>query len=135
MLETGCAGSISRIAARSAGTLTYHPACHGLRGLGLSRQPQALLDGVEGVARCPLGEAETCCGFGGLFAVKMSDISASLLDRKIAHIEASGADTVVSTDVSCLLHIAGGLRRRGSPIRVRHLAEVLADTTKGGSSS
>ena len=119
--------AVTDVGARSSGTVTYHPACHGLRGLGLSRQPQALLDGVQGVERCPLGEAETCCGFGGLFAVKMSDISGSLLDRKIANIEATGADTVVSTDVSCLMHIAGGLHRRGSRVKVRHLAEVLAD--------
>jgi L-lactate dehydrogenase complex protein LldE len=77
--------------------------------------------------RCPLPEAETCCGFGGLFAVKLSGVSGTLLDRKIANIEQSGADTLVATDVSCLMHIAGGLHRRGSPVKVRHLAEVLAE--------
>lgn len=117
---------VTDVGAEAGGRVTYHPACHGLRGLGLDRQPRALLASVRGLEHCPLGEAETCCGFGGLFAVKMTAISGSLLARKIGNIEQSGADTVVATDVSCLMHIAGGLRRRGSSIEVRHLAELLA---------
>ena len=109
-------------------SVTYHPSCHGLRGLGLRDQPIALLDAVKNIDRRPLPDAETCCGFGGLFSVKMSAISGAMLDRKLDAIAASGASTVVATDVSCLMHIAGGLRRRGSAVRVRHLAEVLADT-------
>jgi L-lactate dehydrogenase complex protein LldE len=119
---------VTDLSATGVGRVAYHPSCHGLRGLGLDRQPKALLDAVKGIERCPLDDAETCCGFGGLFAVKMSEISASLLDRKIATIERSGADTVVATDVSCLMHIAGGLRRQGKAIRVKHLAELLAQT-------
>lgn len=118
---------VTDLGAAATGRVAYHPACHGLRGLGLARQPEALLGSVRGIERCPLEEAETCCGFGGLFALKMSDISGSLLARKIANLERSGADTVVATDVSCLLHIGGGLRRKGSPMRVRHLAELLAE--------
>jgi L-lactate dehydrogenase complex protein LldE len=117
---------VTDVSARSSDRLTYHPACHGLRGLGVARQPLALLEKVEGPALCPLPDAETCCGFGGLFAVKLSEVSGSLLDRKIASIEASGADTLVATDVSCLMHIAGGLHRKGSAVKVKHLAEVLA---------
>jgi L-lactate dehydrogenase complex protein LldE len=111
--------------------MTYHPSCHGLRGLGLRDQPTALLDAVQNIDMRPLPDAETCCGFGGLFSVKMSAISGAMLDRKLDAIAASGASTVVATDVSCLMHIAGGLRRRGSTVRVRHLAEVLADTGTG----
>jgi L-lactate dehydrogenase complex protein LldE len=107
--------------------VTYHPSCHGLRGLGVRDQPIALLDAVSGLDRRPLPDADTCCGFGGLFAVKMSAISGAMLDRKLDAIEASGARVVVATDVSCLMHIAGGLRRRGSAIATRHIAEVLAD--------
>ena len=118
---------VTDVGARSDDRLTYHPACHGLRGLGVARQPLALLEKVEGPPRCPLPDAETCCGFGGLFAVKLSEVSGSLLDRKIANIEASGADTLVATDVSCLMHIAGGLHRKGSAVKVKHLAEVLAE--------
>jgi L-lactate dehydrogenase complex protein LldE len=108
------------------GAVTYHPSCHGLRGLAIDHQPQALLNGVDGIDIHPLRDAETCCGFGGLFAVKMSGLSGAMLDRKLDCIEESGADTVVATDMSCLMHIAGGLRRRESRVRVRHLAELLA---------
>jgi L-lactate dehydrogenase complex protein LldE len=110
----------------AAGSATYHPSCHGLRGLGVKRQPQALLEHVSGLDLRPLPDAETCCGFGGLFAVKMSEISAAMLDRKLESVEATGAGMVVATDVSCLMHIAGGLHRRGSAVQAVHIAEVLA---------
>jgi L-lactate dehydrogenase complex protein LldE len=67
-----------------------------------------------------------CCGFGGLFAVKMAEISGAMLDAKLDAIARSGADAVVATDVSCLMHISGGLHRRGSAVRVLHIAEVAA---------
>ena len=109
-------------------SVTYHPSCHGLRGLGVRDQPIVLLDAVEHIDRRPLGDAESCCGFGGLFSVKMSAISGAMLERKLDAIEATGARAVVASDVSCLMHMAGGLRRRGSTIGVRHIAELLADT-------
>jgi L-lactate dehydrogenase complex protein LldE len=109
------------------GSATYHPSCHGLRGLNLTRQPLALLEQVDSLDLRPLPDAETCCGFGGLFAVKMSEISTAMLDRKLDHVEETGADRLVATDVSCLMHMGGGLRRRGSGIVVRHIAEVLAE--------
>ena len=112
-------------------TASYHPSCHGLRGLGLERQPRALLDAVDGLELRPLGEAETCCGFGGLFAVKMDGISGAMLDRKLDAIEATGAAVVIGTDVSCLMHIGGGLHRRGSRVQARHIAEVLASHGSG----
>lgn len=109
----------------ASGCLTYHASCHGLRGLGLREQPRQLLNNVGGIEQKELFEAEACCGFGGLFAVKMGNISGAILERKLDNIESTGADTVVGTDVSCLMHIAGGLRRRGSRVQVKHLAEVL----------
>jgi L-lactate dehydrogenase complex protein LldE len=109
--------------------LTYHASCHGLRGLGLRTQPRELLAHVAGATVCPLDESEVCCGFGGLFAVKMADISSAMLDRKLDSIEKADADTVVVTDVSCGMHMAGGLHRRGRDITVRHLADVLAGET------
>jgi L-lactate dehydrogenase complex protein LldE len=118
---------VTDLGSRTSARVAYHAACHGLRGLGVASQPIALLDAATGGARCSLAEAETCCGFGGLFAVKLDGVSGSLLDRKIANIEQSGADTLVATDVSCLMHIGGGLHRKGSPVKVKHLAEVLAD--------
>jgi L-lactate dehydrogenase complex protein LldE len=117
---------VTDVGASSDGRLAYHACCHGLRGLNLRTQPEALIERVGGARVCPLEEAEVCCGFGGLFAVKMADISAAMLARKLDKIEASGADTVVVTDVSCAMHMNGGLHRRGSPIRARHLAEILA---------
>jgi L-lactate dehydrogenase complex protein LldE len=116
---------VTDLQARAGGRLTYHSSCHGLRGLGLKAQPQQLLDNVSGVERKALPGAEECCGFGGLFAVKMSDISGAILQRKLDNIESTGADTVVGIDVSCLMQIAGGLHRRGSQVQVKHLAEVL----------
>ncbi len=106
--------------------LAYHASCHGLRGLGLREQPRRLLRAVAGERCADLPDAETCCGFGGLFAIKMGPLSSAMLDAKIDAIERSGADEVVATDVSCLMHIGGGLHRRASRIRVRHIAEVLA---------
>ena len=113
-------------AAPAGPTLAYHASCHGLRGLGLREQPRRLLRAVAGGRCADLPDAETCCGFGGLFAVKMGPLSSAMLDAKLDAIERSGADVVVATDVSCLMHIGGGLHRRGSRVRTRHIAEVLA---------
>jgi L-lactate dehydrogenase complex protein LldE len=106
-------------------TIAYHACCHGLRGLGARDEPEALLASVR-AERCPLAEADVCCGFGGLFSVKLADVSSAMLARKLDGVEASGADAVVVTDVSCGMHMAGGLRRRNSRVRVRHIADVLA---------
>ena len=85
------------------------------------------LESIEiGFASGALPDAEECCGFGGTFAVKNADVSAAMLDEKIAAIEASGADSVCACDSSCLMHIGGGLRRRGSRVRPLHLAQILA---------
>jgi len=119
------------VGAHATGTLSYHACCHGLRGLGVDGEPKALLAAVEGATTCPLPEAEVCCGFGGLFAVKMSDISGEMLARKLDAIEQCGADTIAVTDVSCGMHMNGGLRRRGSKVRVEHIADVLAGEAPG----
>jgi L-lactate dehydrogenase complex protein LldE len=106
-------------------TVAYHPSCHLLRGLGIDAAPRALIARVPGATTATVPAAEECCGFGGLFAVKHADISARMLERKIEHVCASGADRVVSCDAGCLLQIAGGLHRRGSSLKVQHLAEFL----------
>jgi L-lactate dehydrogenase complex protein LldE len=116
----------AQLEARWPGPVAYHPSCHLLRGLGLRGGPERLLDAVEGADRVELPGAEECCGFGGLFAVKLHAISGAMLQRKLDAIETCGATTVVSCDVSCLTQIEGGLRRRGSRVRACHLAEVLA---------
>jgi L-lactate dehydrogenase complex protein LldE len=105
--------------------VAYHPSCHLLRGLGVSRQPLELIDGVRGAEQVAVREQEECCGFGGLFSIKNAEISSAMLAQKITAIEASGADRVVSCDLGCLLQVRGGLHRRGSTIRAQHLAQFL----------
>jgi len=106
--------------------VSYHPACHGLRALGIVDQPLRLLAHVQGLTLVPLPRAEDCCGFGGMFAVKFAALSGSMLGAKLAAIAATEAEIVTATDVSCLMHIAGGLSRAGSRTRAMHLAEILA---------
>jgi L-lactate dehydrogenase complex protein LldE len=105
--------------------VAYHHSCHGLRGLGLGHQAANLLSEVE---MAQLEGAKDCCGFGGAFAIEMPAVSAAIMNQKLDRIEASGADTLVGGDVSCLIHLEGGLRRRDSKIVVKHLAEMLAGT-------
>jgi L-lactate dehydrogenase complex protein LldE len=107
--------------------ITYHPACHLTRSLGVTAAPLQLLQQAVGAAYVPLPHADECCGFGGVFAIKHGDISAAILEHKLKHIYASGAQMVVGCDMSCLMHIHGALTRDGSPVQCRHLAETLAD--------
>ena len=108
------------------GKVAYHPTCHSLRLLRVGDAPLRLLRAVAGVELLDLPDAEECCGFGGTFAVKNPDVSSAMLDEKLAAIVASGADGVCACDSSCLMHIGGGLRRRGLDVRPLHLAEILA---------
>ena len=124
-LLTGLLG-LDDVGSGYAGTVAYHPTCHSLRLLGVGDAPLRLLRAVPGVELVELPGAEECCGFGGTFAVKNADVSAAMLDEKLAAIDASGADAVCACDSSCLMQIGGGLRRRGSPVRPLHLAEILA---------
>jgi L-lactate dehydrogenase complex protein LldE len=105
----------------------FHDACHGLRNLGLGEQSRALLANTSNAQIEPLTEADVCCGFGGLFSVKMADVSGAMLGRKIAHIEACPARSILCGDVSCMTHMNGGLSRQQSEKRVRHIAEILAE--------
>lgn len=105
-------------------TVAYHYSCHGLRQLGLDHQADRLLENSD---RVELAGDKECCGFGGLFAVEMPAVSTAIMDAKLDRLEESGADTLVGGDVSCLIHLEGGLRRRGSEIEVKHIAELLGD--------
>ena len=107
------------------GSVAYHPTCHSLRVLGVGDGPERLLRAVPGLEFCALGEATECCGFGGTFAVKNAAVSTAMLDDKLEHVLATGAAAVCACDSSCLMHIGGGLERRGIPVRALHLAEVL----------
>jgi L-lactate dehydrogenase complex protein LldE len=116
---------LTDLGARWPGRLTYHPSCHLLRGLGVDRQPRALLSAVKEAELVELPEREDCCGFGGVFSVEHPELSAEFLKRKIGNLEKTTAPTLVVADTGCLMHIQGGLARRGMPQRVRHIAEVL----------
>ena len=120
---------LERVPGMFSGTVTYHDSCSGLRELGVKAQPRALLARVPGLVVKEMEECETCCGFGGTFAVKFGDISSHIAERKCANITASGANAVVLGDLGCMLNIEGRLRRRGDiETRVWHVAEVLAGT-------
>jgi L-lactate dehydrogenase complex protein LldE len=117
----------TRIDARYAGIATYHDACSGLRELGVKEQPRRLLKSVTGLTLKEMATPEVCCGFGGTFCVKYPEISDKMVTDKVADIAATGADTLLCGDMGCLLNMAGKLSRLGTPVRVRHIAEILAD--------
>ncbi|WP_409429929.1 (Fe-S)-binding protein [Mycobacterium sp. SMC-16] len=109
--------------------VTYHPTCHSLRMLGVGDKPLRLLRNVRGLTLVELPSAESCCGFGGTFALKNADVSTAMLEDKMANITTTGAAVCTAGDASCLMHIGGGLSRTGSGVRTVHLAEILAATS------
>jgi len=116
---------VTDVGAAWNGQVTYHESCHLLRGLGVSDQPRTLLKNVRGLELVEMDRADECCGFGGTFSVKYPEISEALLETKLANIQATGAGTVVGCDMGCLMHMQGMIKRRGLPIEVRHIAEIL----------
>ncbi len=121
---------VTHLDARFEGVVTYHDSCSSLRELSVSDQARTLLGAVAGLELRQLEGSEQCCGFGGTFCVKYADISVEMVQRKVAAIVATGADTVLAGDLGCLLNIAGRLSRKSSPIAARHIAEVLAGMTE-----
>lgn len=107
------------------GRIGFHDACHGLRDLGIKREPRKLLENVENAEVVELPDAEVCCGFGGTFSVKYPEISVQMVDRKIKSIEEADIRAIVSCDSSCLMQIGGRLSRNGSKVKAMHLAEIL----------
>lgn len=117
------------VGARYQGSVTYHDSCSGLRELGVKAQPRNLLGSVQGLELREMKTPEVCCGFGGTFCVKYSDISNAIVSEKTSKIEASGADLLLAGDLGCLMNMAGKLKRQGSSVETRHVAEVLAGMT------
>lgn len=115
-------------------SVTYHPTCHSMRMLGVGDRPYQLLRAVEGIELIELPDEKQCCGFGGTFAVKNSDTSSAMLADKVKNVEATGARVVSAGDYSCLMHIGGGLNRKGSHTTAMHLAEILASTRENPAS-
>jgi L-lactate dehydrogenase complex protein LldE len=116
--------------ARLDAAVTYHDSCSGLRELDIKQQPRALLASVAGVKLVEMQDPDVCCGFGGTFCVKYPDISNSIVETKTRSIAASGASTLLAGDLGCLMNMAGKLKREGSKVEVRHVAEVLAGMTQ-----
>lgn len=112
------------------GKATYHDSCSGLRELGIKNQPRILLAEVDGLEVVEMEDSESCCGFGGTFCVKYPDISNRMVGDRAEAIEATGADVLLGGDMGCLMNMAGKLKRNGSRIQVRHLAEVLAGNSQ-----
>lgn len=113
--------------------VTYHDSCSALRELGIKEQPRKLLGKVAGLQLTEMQGTDICCGFGGTFCVKYPEISGRMAADKVAAVEASGADILLSGDLGCLLNLAGKIRREGKPTRVYHVAEVLANMADGKS--
>lgn len=109
------------------GTVTYHDSCSGLRELGIKYQPRQLLTSIKGLQLVEMADCEVCCGFGGAFSVKFPDISNAMVAKKSANIAAAEPDVILAGDLGCLMNMAGKLRRQGSRIACRHVAEILAD--------
>ncbi len=111
--------------------VTYHDSCHLRRELGIISEPRALIRDVRGAELVEMEQADVCCGFGGTFSVKYSDISGAILAEKVQNIQDTGADVLVANDSSCLMHISGALGRLGSKVRPMHLAQLLDQGQEG----
>ena len=121
--------NVTQVEAQYDGVVTYHDSCSGLRELGIRDQPRDLLATVKGLKLSEMKNADVCCGFGGTFSVKYPDISNSIVAEKTATIEDAKPDLLLAGDLGCLLNMAGKLKRQGSNVHVRHVAEVLAGMT------
>lgn len=118
--------NVDSINANYPGTVTYHDSCSGLRELDIKDQPRKLLGKVTGLTLKEMDDTDVCCGFGGTFCVKYPDISERMVSDKCALAKQSGADTLLGGDLGCLLNISGRLSRLDQPMKVYHVAEVLA---------
>jgi len=119
---------VEDVGATYAHRVTYHPTCHALRMLRVEDKPLRLLQHVRGLDLVALPEADSCCGFGGTFALKNADTSTAMLIDKVRHVLSTGAEVCTAGDSSCLMHIGGGLSRMRTGTRTVHLAEILAST-------
>ena len=105
---------------------TYHDSCAALRECKIKEGPRKLLNKVKGLELVEMIETETCCGFGGSFAVKFESISIAMADQKVHHALDTGSEYIISTDLSCLMHLDGYIRKKELPIKTMHIADVLA---------
>ncbi|HAI76338.1 MAG TPA: Fe-S oxidoreductase [Microscillaceae bacterium] len=106
---------------------TYHDSCSALRECGIKQAPRTLLSNVKGLQLVEMKDAETCCGFGGTFAVKFQAISVGMAEQKIDNAVVTEASYIISTDSSCLMHLDGYLKKNRKLVKTIHLADVLAN--------
>jgi L-lactate dehydrogenase complex protein LldE len=118
--------AVTELGASFNGKATFHDSCAGLRECNIKAEPRALLSQVNGLELVEMNDTETCCGFGGSFAVKYDTISVAMADQKIDHAIATEAEYIISTDMSCLMHLDGRINHNGQQIKVIHLADILA---------
>jgi len=117
---------VENVGASLAGKATYHDSCAGLRECRIKNEPRTLLSNVKGLEIAEMNDVETCCGFGGTFAVKFEAISIGMGEQKVDNARATGAQYIISTDLSCLMHIDGYIKNKGYDLKTLHLADVLA---------
>jgi L-lactate dehydrogenase complex protein LldE len=118
---------VENVGAELYAKATYHDSCAALRECKIKTEPRKLLSNVNGLELIEMNEVETCCGFGGTFAVKFEAISIAMVDQKVDNALKTGADYIISTDLSCLMHIDGYIRKKEFPIQTMHIADVLAN--------
>jgi L-lactate dehydrogenase complex protein LldE len=109
------------------GKATYHDSCAGLRECKIKSEPRRLLSHVKGLELAEMNDVETCCGFGGTFAVKFEAISIGMGEQKVENALATQAQYLISTDLSCLMHLQGYIKHKGYSLQTLHLADVLAN--------
>ncbi len=118
--------NITDLGAVMNASATYHDACGALRECKIKTAPRILLSHVKGLELHEMNESETCCGFGGTFAVKFDDISSAMADQKVENAKSTEAEYVISTDLSCLMHIEGYIKKNNIAMKTIHIADVLA---------
>lgn len=118
---------VEDLGASLAGRATYHDSCAGLRECRIKTEPRKLLSHVKGLQLAEMNDVETCCGFGGTFAVKFEAISVAMGEQKVENALATGAEYLISTDLSCLMHLQGYINQKGYSLKTLHIADVLAN--------
>ena len=118
---------VEDVGATLQGKATYHDSCAALRECRIKEEPRRLLSRVKGLELLEMHDVETCCGFGGSFAVKFESISVAMADQKVNNALQTGADYIISTDLSCLMHLEGYIKHKGYALKTMHIADVLAN--------
>jgi L-lactate dehydrogenase complex protein LldE len=117
---------ITDLGARLDGTAVFHDSCSGLREYGIHREPRMLLSKVRGLELREMKDSDVCCGFGGQFSVRHESVAVGMAEQKLQNAEEAGADYIISTDMSCLMHLQGFISKQNKPVKIMHLADVLA---------